>query len=91
MLLVERKFESYFWVPVKVMAGLKFWFDFGEIKNSDFVGWFDGLGKLVFLIYFSSFISLQVFFKKFERLKFFGVFMVFLVNDVSVLSPDLKP
>ena len=88
MLLVDRKLESYFLVPVKVIVGLKFWFDLGEIKNSDFVGWFECFGKLVFFIYFNSFISLQVFFKKFERLKFFGVFIVFLVNEVSVLSPD---
>lgn len=90
MLLVERKFVNYFWVPVNVIAGLKFWFDLGEMKNSDLVGWLEGLGKLVFLIYFNSFISLQVFFKKFERLKFFGVLTVFLVNEVSVLSPDFN-
>jgi hypothetical protein len=44
----------------------------------------------VFLIYLSSFISLQVFLRKFERLKFLGVLTVFLVNEVSVLSPTLK-
>lgn len=44
----------------------------------------------MFLIYFSYFISLQVFFRKFERLKFLGVLTVFLVNEVSFLSPNLK-
>jgi hypothetical protein len=33
MLLVERKFDNYFWVEENVDAGLKFWFDLGEIND----------------------------------------------------------
>lgn len=93
MLLVERKFDNYFWVDENVDAGLKFWFDFGEINDSVFVVPIVELGpfgRLVFLIYLSSFISFTVFFKKLLRLKFFGVFIVFLVKEVSFLSDDFS-
>jgi hypothetical protein len=89
MLLGERKLDSYFCVDVKVIAGLKFWLDFGEIKYSDFDGGFVGFDKLVFFIYFSYFIYLHVFFRKLHRLKIFGVFTVFLVKEVSFFSPVL--
>jgi len=63
--------------------------DLGEIKYYAFVVVFIGFGKLVFFIYFNYFISLEVFFKKLQRLKFLGVFIVFLVNEVY-FYPDFN-
>ncbi len=79
----DLKLDNYFWVDVNVIAGLKFWFYFGVIANSVFANGFCSFFKLVFLIYFNSFISLEVFLIKVPLWKFFGVLIVFLVNDVS--------
>jgi hypothetical protein len=89
MLFVDLKFDNYFCVAVKDIAGLKFWFDLGEIKYYVFVVVLIGFGKLVFFIYFNYFISFDVFFKKLQRLKFLGVFIAFLVNEVY-FYPDFN-
>ncbi len=78
----DLKFDNYFWVDVNVIAGLKFWFSLGVIENSVFDNGFWSFFKLVFLIYFNSLISFEVFLIKVPLWKFFGVLIVFLVNEV---------
>ena len=93
ILFVDLNWERSFCVDVKVIVGLKFWFEVGEIKYSVFViePWtFWALGTLTFFIYLKSFESYPEFLRKLNLFRFLGVFIVLRFNDVSFLVFDFN-